>query len=76
VRRLCISEARRADSTLASKLRSLLLDAAVYALRYGQPLRQKRRLKDSSPLLVLFMRSLCLDSLDRRENSARRRHLG
>lgn len=32
VRRLCISEALLADSTRASRLRSLLLEAAMYAL--------------------------------------------
>ena len=32
VRRLWISDARRADSTRASRLRSLLRDAAIYAL--------------------------------------------
>lgn len=35
MRRLWISEARRADSTLASKLRSLRREAAMYALGYG-----------------------------------------
>lgn len=36
VRRLWISDARRADSTRASRLRSLRRDAAMYALNFDQ----------------------------------------
>jgi hypothetical protein len=42
VRRLWISEARLADSTRASRLRSLLLEAAIYALRHASIRYQKQ----------------------------------
>lgn len=64
VRLLCISDARRADSTLASRLRSLLLDAAIYALRTDQQYsgsNTDRRCYE--PLLVLLVGPLRLYGL-------------
>jgi hypothetical protein len=67
VRRLWISEARRADSTRASRLRSLLLEAAIYALRYWSVHRHKDRSLKDQPLLVLLVSALCLHGFHRRE---------
>ena len=72
VRRLWISEARRADSTLASRLRSLLREAAIYALRFWSVHRPKDEILKNQPLLVLLMGALRLHGFHRRECTSRR----
>ena len=74
VRRLWISDARLADSTLASRLRSLLLEAAMYALYLDENMFQMMRENDAIPLLVFFVSPFGLDSLCRR-NGSLGRHL-
>ena len=71
VRRLWISDALRADSTLASRLLSLLLEAAMYALSKCQ-WRRAKQVWGNRPFLILFMRPLRLDSLCGRHSSCRR----
>jgi hypothetical protein len=75
VRLLWISDARRADSTLASRLLSLRLEAAIYALH-----RRQRETREESrgdkPFLILLMSSLCFDSLCRRNCSCGRHSSG
>jgi hypothetical protein len=60
VRRLWISEARRADSKRASRLRSLRRDAAIYALYELRQLQSLKGMDRRIPLLVLFVRALRL----------------
>ena len=65
VLRLWISDARRAELTLAGKIRSLRLDAALYALIYDQSSNQGPEIPCSVPLLVLLVLFLCLENLCR-----------